>query len=195
MPRIEPIPWMDLTPERRGAIEAGMASGAYTTEVPLQIFAYADHDHVPDDGDRHPQFPTSLLPGRLLEMVRIRSGQVNGCEPCMSSRKIASITDADVACMANPALRDDLSDRERLALRLLDLMATSHHEIGDDLLRQLAGVFTTAEIVELGLYCGQMIGSHRFMHILDVFGDGEPVIRYDPRQVGVAWDEAHAATT
>ncbi|HUZ09381.1 MAG TPA: hypothetical protein VMU76_04350 [Acidimicrobiales bacterium] len=193
MPRIEPIPWEDLTAGRRAEIETGMQSGAYTTQVPLQIFAYADHDHVPDDGDRHPQFPGSLLPGRLLEMLRIRSGQVNGCEPCMSSRKVDSITEADVACMVDPALREDLSERERLALLLVDLMATDHHGIGDDLVRDLASVFTTAEIVELGQFCGQMIGAHRFMHVLDVFGDGEPVIRYDPGQVGVSWAEAHAA--
>lgn len=191
MPRIEPIPWDDLSPERRAAIEAGMASGAFTMQVPLQIFAYADHTHVPDDGDRHPQFPSSLLPGRLLELVRIRSGQVNGCGPCMSSRKVDSISDDDIACMLDSSLRDDLDEREQLALQLIDMMATDHHQIDDDFVRELAGSFTTAEIVELGQFCGQMIGSHRFMHILDVFGDGEPVIRYDPHQVGVTWAEAH----
>lgn len=194
MPRIEPIPWDHLTPERRAAIEAGMQSGAYSTEVPLQIFAYADHSHVPDDGDRHPQFPTHLLPGRLLELVRIRSGQVNGCEPCMSSRKVGSITEGDIACLLDPALRDDLDERERLALRLIDMMATNHHDVDDDFVQELAAQFTTAEIVELGQFCGQMIGAHRFMHVLDVFGDGDPIIRYDPHQVGVTWAEAHQLT-
>ena len=191
MPRIEPIPWEDLSPERRAAIEEGMQSGAYTVEAPLQIFAYADHDHVPDDGDRHPQFPRSLLGGRLVELMRIRSGQLGGCEPCMSSRKVGSISDADVACLANPALRPDLDERERRALAFLDLLATDHHAIDDETFRGLAEVFTTAEIVEMGLFCGQMIGTHRFMHTLDVFGDGEPVIGYDPGQVGTTWVEAH----
>jgi hypothetical protein len=36
-----------------------------------------------------------------------------------------------------------------------------------------------------------MIGSHRFIHTLDPYGTSEPVIRYDPAQVGVTWDELH----
>lgn len=70
-------------------------------------------------------------------------------------------------------------------------MTTDHFAIDDDVVGQLTKVFTTAEIVELGQFCGQMIGAHRFMHMLDVFGDGEPVIRYAADQVGVTWDEAH----
>jgi len=53
-------------------------------------------------------------------------------------------------------------------------------------------VFTTAEIVELGLFCGQMIGVHRFLHTLDVFGDAEPLIVYRPGQVGVSLGDAGA---
>ena len=128
-----------------------------------------------------------------MELVRIRSGQVNGCEPCMSSRKVDSIDERDVECLIAPGLRGDLDEREQLALRLVDLMATDHQRIDDEVVRQLAKVFTTAEIVELGQFCGQMIGAHRSMHLLDVFGDGEPVISYDAEQVGVTWKEARRA--
>jgi len=43
-----------------------------------------------------------------------------------------------VACLTNPGQRSDLSDRERLALEFLDLLATDHHSIGDDLYRRVA---------------------------------------------------------
>ena len=36
-----------------------------------------------------------------------------------------------------------------------------------------------------------MIGMHRFMHTLDIFGEGEPAIGYDPAQIGKTWDELH----
>ncbi len=191
MPRIEPIPWDELASAQRAMIEAGMASGAFRIALPLQILGYADHERVPDDGDRHPNFPRHLLDGTLLELLRIRSAQLGGCEPCMGSRKVEGATEEAVACLATPGLRGDLSDRERLALEFLDLLATDHHRIGRDLYRRMAEHFTTAEIVELGSTCGHMIGTHRFLHTLDVFGAEEPVIRYSSAQVGASWAELH----
>lgn len=193
MARIEPIPWDQLSDAQRDTIRAGEAAGAFTDPLPLQILAYADHAAPPDDGDRHPNFPDHLLPGRLLELLRIRSGQLGGCEPCMGSRKQGTITEEDVACLIEPARRADLDERERRALEFLDLLATDHHAIDDDTYRGLAEVFTTAEIVELGQTCGGMIGLHRFLHTLDPRGDAPPVIAYDPAQVGVS--RAEAGTT
>ena len=184
MARIEPIPWDALVPKERQAIEDGLAAGAYTDPLPLQIFAYAAHELTPDDGDRHPNFPHHLLGGKLLELVRIRSAQLGGCEPCQASRKVEGATEEAVACLIDPALRGDLTPREQLALEFIDLLATDHHRIGDETYRRLAEHFTIAEIVELGMVCGVSIGTHRFLHTLDVFGNGEPAIRYDPAQVG-----------
>ena len=191
MPRIAPIPWEELTLQQRAAMQAGIDSGAFRIALPLQILAYADHDHVPADGDRHPNFPRHLLDGKLLELLRIRSAQLGGCEPCMGSRKVEGATEEAVACLIDPSLRGNLSDRERLALEFLDLLATDHHRIGDDLYRRLARHFTTAEVVELGSTCGHMIGTHRFMHTMDVFGESDPVIPYATAQVGTTWAELH----
>src|ERR1700757_1227145 len=112
MPRIEPIPWNELSPQQRAAMQAGLDSGAYRIALPLQVLAYADHDRVPDDGDRHPNFPRHLLDGTLLELLRIRSAQLGGGEPCMASRKVEGATEEVVACLTTPSLRSDLSDRE-----------------------------------------------------------------------------------
>jgi alkylhydroperoxidase family enzyme len=195
MPRIEPIPWENLSPAQRKLIEDGMQAGAYTDPMPLRILAYADHDAPPDDGDRHPNYPKHLLEGKLLELVRIRSAQLGGCEPCSASRKVEGATEETVACLTNPALRQDLTARERLALELLELLSADHHRIGDDFYRRLAEHFTTAEIVELGLTCAHTMGTHRFMHTLNLFGTEDPVIPYDPAQVGVARSQRRAATT
>ena len=58
--------------------------------------------------------------------------------------------------------------------------------------RRLAEHFTAAEIVELGMTSGHMIGSHRFLHTLDVFGESDPVIPYTREQVGATWAELHS---
>jgi len=191
MPRIAPIPWEDLKPAQRERIEAGVESGAYTDILPLRIMAYAEHDDAPVDGDRHPNFPRHLLGGKLLELLRIRSAQLGGCEPCMASRKVEGATEELVACMASPSLGSGLSDRERLALEYLDLLANDHHRIGDETYRRLAEHFTAGEVVELGMTCGSMIGMHRFMHTLNIFGDTDPVIAYEPAQVGATWAQLH----
>lgn len=191
MPRIEPIPWDELKPSQRRWMEEGLSSGGFTDPLPLQIMAYADHETAPDDGDRHPNFPRHLLSGKLLELLRIRSAQLGGCEPCSRSRKVPGATEEAVACMIDPTRGSELSPRERIALEYLELLATDHFKIGDELYRRLAERFTTAEIVELGLTCSHMIGTHRFMHTLNVYGEAAPAIAYDPGQVGKTWAEVH----
>jgi alkylhydroperoxidase family enzyme len=192
MPRIEPLPWEALSPRQRQRMEHTIEHGGSPPDkTPSRILAYAEHDHVPEDGDRHFNFPRHLLGGKLLEMLRIRSAQLGGCEPCMNARKVDDVTDDVAACLISPSLRGDLTERERRALDFLDLLATDHHRIDDAVYRGLAEVFTTAEIVELGTTCGHMIGTHRFIHTLDPYGDGRPVIAYDPAQVGVSWGELH----
>ncbi|MBM3595275.1 MAG: carboxymuconolactone decarboxylase family protein [Alphaproteobacteria bacterium] len=191
MPRIGPVPWKDLTPAQRAYMEAGERSGAFTDLMPMRILAYADHDEPPADGDRRPNFPRHLLGGRLLELLRIRSAQLGACAPCSVSRKAGGITDEDAGCLIDPGANAGLDERERLAAEFFELLANDHHRIGDDLYRRLAEHFTTAEIVELGTTCGGIIGMHRFMHTLDIFGDAPPVIGYDPAQTGMG---AHGAS-
>lgn len=186
MPRIAPIPWEELTPERRAAFEAGAAANAFKDRTSFQILAYTHHDAPPADGDRHPNYPHSLLPARLLEMVRIRSAQLGGCEPCSAARKIDAATDEVVACLIDPSLRGDIDERERLALELLERLSADHHGIDDAFYRRMAEHFTTAEIVELGQIAGTTMGMHRFLHTVRIYDDAPPVIAYDPSQVGVS---------
>ena len=148
----------------------------------LELLAKADRELLGDTG-------AEVLPS--LVHRGDRSAQLGGCEPCMNARKVDDVTEEVVACLISPSLRSDLTVRERRALEFLDLLATDHHKIDDEVYRGLAEVFTTAEIVELGSTCGHMIGTHRFLHTLDPYGDAPPVIRFDPAQVGVTWAELH----
>ena len=103
----------------------------------------------------------------------------------MQSRKHDSITDEDVACLIAPG-NSQLTEQERLAVEFLDLLSADHHAIDDEVYRRLGRVFTAAQIIELGFTCANSMGLHRFIHTLDVFGDGAPVIAYDPDQVDTA---------
>jgi alkylhydroperoxidase family enzyme len=182
MPRIEPIPMEDLAEEPRKIIEEGVANGTYATPIPLQIFAYRTAQIVNTHAARTAWGQKSLLGGRILELIRIRSAQLGECQPCMQSRKHDSITDEDVACLITPG-GSDLTEQERLAVNFLDLLSADHHAIDDEVYRELGQVFTAAQIIELGFACANSMGLHRFIHTLDVFGNSEPVIHFDPSQV------------
>jgi alkylhydroperoxidase family enzyme len=195
MPRIEPIPMDELADEPRRIIEEGVADGTYATPIPLQIFAYRTAQILMTNAARGAWGKQSLLGGRVLELIRIRSAQLGECQPCMQSRKHDSITDEDVACLVAPG-HGSLTEQERLAVQFLDLLSADHHAIDDEIYRELATVFTSAQIVELGFACANSMGLHRFLHTLDVFGDSPPVIAYDPSQVDSAMEdpERHVAS-
>ena len=188
MPRIEPIPLDELAPEPRRIIEEGVAEGLYATPVPLQIFAYKTSQILMTNAARTTWGQQSLLGGRILELLRIRSAQLGECQPCMQSRKHDSITEEDVACLVAPG-GSELNDQERLAVEFLDLLSADHHAIDDEFYRRLGEHFTTAQIIELGFACANSMGLHRFIHTLDVFGEGAPVIPYSADQVDTAMTE------
>lgn len=189
MPRIEPIPLEELAPEPRRIIEEGVAEGLYATPIPLQIFAYKTQQIIMTNAARTTWGQRSLLGGRILELLRIRSAQLGECQPCMQSRKHDSITDEDVACLVSPG-GPDLNEQERLAVEFLDLLSADHHAIDDEFYRRLGEHFTAAQIIELGFACANSMGLHRFIHTLDVFGDAPPVIPYSAGQVDTAVEEA-----
>jgi alkylhydroperoxidase family enzyme len=182
MPRIEPIPVDELSPESREIIVGGTEAGLYSTPLPLQVFAYQTSRLKRTHQARTDMSSPSLLGGRIRELIRIRSAQLGECQPCMQSRKHDSITDEDVACLLAPA-PGQMNAQEAMAVEFLDLLSADHHAIDDAFYARLHEVFTAAQIVELGFTCAETMGIHRFLHTLDIFGTAEPVIRYSPDEV------------
>jgi alkylhydroperoxidase family enzyme len=182
MPRIAPIPMDELSSQSREIVEAGVADGLYATPVPLQIFAYRSAQLAQVNMARTHMGAGSLLGGRILELLRIRSAQLGECQPCSQSRKHASITDEDVACLLAPG-HGTLTPQEQMAVEFIDLLSSDHHAMDDDFYRRLGAHFTAAQIIELGFTCASSMGLHRFLHTLDVYGESPPVIEYDREQV------------
>ena len=179
---VEPIPTDQLAPGPRSIIEGGMADGLYSTPIPLQIFAYRTPLLESMHQKRTARGVETLLGGRILELIRIRSAQLGECQPCMQSRKHDSITDEDVVCLLDVG-QGELDPQERMAIRFLDLLSADHHAIDAEFYRELGEVFSTAQIMELGFSCAETMGVHRFIHTLDVFGEGEPVLAFSPDQI------------
>ena len=185
MPRIAPIPMEELSFQSRAIVEAGVAEGLYATAVPLQIFAYRSAQLAQVNIARTHMGADTLLGGRILELIRIRSAQLGECEPCSRSRKHDSITDNDVACLLDAGY-GNLSPQEKMAIEFIDLLSADHHAIDDEVYRRLSEHFTAAQIIELGFTSAAAMGMHRFIHTLDIYGESDSVIDYSPDQVDAA---------
>jgi len=186
--RIEPVPYEDLPAETRAMMDAGTASGMYTTIVPMQIVAYSTAAMTSMHRSYEATFRKGILEPRLVELLRLHSAQTAMCAPCSTSRKDDSISEADVACLVSPDA-SRFSPRERAAMGFFDLLAGDHHAIDDDTFRALAEVFTTAEIIEMAYLCSTFVGGHRLMHAIGAFaamadeGSGPAVVAYEPGAV------------
>ena len=142
----------ELSSHSRDIVEAGVAAGLYATPVPLQIFAYRSAQLAQVDMARTHLGADTLLGGRVLELLRIRSAQLGECEPCSQSRKHDSITDEDVVCLLAPE-HASLTPQEQIAVEFLDRLSGDHRSIDDDFYRRLGEHFTAAQIIELGFTC------------------------------------------
>ena len=70
----------------------------------------------------------------------------------------------------------DITDREKLALRFAQRMATDHRSMDDGFFVQLRREFTDPEIFELGMITGQFIGYGRLISILDLENPSQPAL-------------------
>jgi alkylhydroperoxidase family enzyme len=171
-----------LDPDLRAMLEGAVAAGILGSAVFSQIMAYNMGTLRAQLSLPGPGQMGGLLEPRLLELVRLRSAEVGGCGECVSARYGDTLTEEEAAC-AISGNDDNLSERERLALQYVTLMHTDHHRIGDDFYRQMAQVFGTAELVELGMYVSNCVGLHRLLHTWDLDGTTPPVVLYEPSHV------------
>ena len=166
-------------------MEAGTATGMYTTTVPLQIVAYSTAAMTAMHRSYEATFRKGVLEPRLVELLRLHSAQTAMCAPCSTSRKDESISEDDVACLIEPSAAN-FTPREFAALRFFDLLADDHHSIDDDTFRSLAEVFTTAEIIEMAYLCSSFLGGHRLMHAIGAFAavdESDAVLDYEAGDV------------
>ena len=112
------------------------------------------------------------LPERMIELVRLRVAFHNQCRSCMAIRYPDAVADGlteELVCsLERPMEADDLDERERLAIRYGELMATNHLAIDDAFHDRLRELFTEPEIVELGLNVALFVGVGRLSATWDM---------------------------
>jgi alkylhydroperoxidase family enzyme len=133
------------------------------------------------------------LPGRLVELVRLRIAFHNQCRSCMAIRYQTGLddglTEGLVCSLERPQEADDLTDAEKAALVYADLMATDHLAITDETFNRLREHFTDSQIMELGFQVGTFVGFGRMGSSLAMVDD-LPEAYLDADAILAPWTEA-----
>lgn len=135
----------------------------------------------------------SVLPRRLIELLRLRIAFHNQCRSCMAIRYSPAVEDGtteDVVCqLQNPEEGKDLSDKERTALHYADLLANNHMAINDNTFDFLHDHFTEAEIIEIGMHCAFFVGFGRLAMSWDMVDDLPERFKLRGEQKITPWGE------
>lgn len=125
------------------------------TEVPVRVAVgdLAPHMNKAMNALDAASRETRLEAG-LLELVRARASQLNGCAYCVDTHSRDAVTGGDDPrrVYALPVWRDTpfFTGRERAALALTEAMTRlSEAPVGDDVLAHAAEHFTELELAEL----------------------------------------------
>lgn len=132
----------------------------------------------------------SILPPRLVELVRLRVAFHNQCRSCMAVRYSdgaeGGVTEELVCSLERPAAANDLAPAEKAAIGFADLFATDHLAIRDDTFATLREHFGEAEVMDLCFQVATFVGYGRMGATLDLVDD-LPEEYADPTAVLAPW--------
>jgi alkylhydroperoxidase family enzyme len=80
------------------------------------------------------------------------------------------LSEAKIQKMHNYEI-SDLSEREKMALRLADKLALDHHSIDTDFMTRLKAHFSEEEIIDLGMSMAFLFGWGRFIEAFAIVPD------------------------
>ena len=117
----------------------------------------------------------SVLPSRLVELVRLRVAFHNQCRSCMAVRysegRDDGVSDELVCSLERPEEAHDLSAAERAAIGFADKMATDHLAVTDETFAELGKHFTETELMDLCFQVATFVGYGRMGAALDMVDD------------------------
>jgi AhpD family alkylhydroperoxidase len=135
----------------------------------------------------------SILPERLVELVRLRVAFHNQCRSCMAIRYSSAAEDGvteDLVCsLEKPQEAADLSSAEKAALAFADMFATDHLRITDETFAELRTHFTDSELMDLCFQIATFVGYGRMGSALAMIDD-LPDEYADPDAVLAPWRQA-----
>lgn len=177
MARVETLPVAEWREDLR---EMAAADSATLVEQGiLRVFAHSPDLAKGVLGFGMTLYQSSVLPRRLIELVRLRVAFHNQCRSCMAIRYQSAmddgLTEGAVCSLERPEQAPDLSPAEKAALAYADISSTNHFSIDDATFAALRDHFSEREIVELGAFIAFFIGFGRLSaawHLVDDLPEG-----------------------
>lgn len=167
MSRIAPVPLAELPQPLLDAIERGQASRMLSSSKPVQVWAHRPKVALAWLGLMESLHEGSLLDERLRELVRLKIASLTQCQACQLARKSDRVSEADIACMASDSAH--FSPCEQAAMAFAELFASDYQAIDDSHYARLAEFYTTAQVVELNLYCALMLAGGRMTYVQQAY--------------------------
>jgi len=161
-----------FTPALAEAVARGQATRMLSSRVPVQVWAHRPQAALAwlallDQFHNH-----GLIDERLRELVRLRIASITTCQACQLARKSDSVDAADIEALNCAAVDSShFTPRERAALRYAETFAADPHAITDGHFAALAEVFSTAETVDLQMFCALMLAGGRMTLVQQAYAD------------------------
>jgi len=175
MARLPLVPLQAFPPALAAAVASGRATRLLSSTVPVQVWAHRPQAALAwlallDQLHNH-----GLLDERLRELVRLRIASITTCQACQLARKSDRVHAADIAALNCAAVDSEhFTPRERAALHYAETFATDPHAITDAHFAALAAVFSTAETVELQMFCALMLAGGRMTLVQQAYEEQTP---------------------
>lgn len=171
----------------------------YDTANPRDRMLFTPTAHAPELMGALHHFADVLgekgtLPGRLVELVRLRIAFHNQCRSCMAMRFEPALEDGlteDLVCsLEKPVEAPDLTDAEKAALDFADRFATNHLSIGDETVEGLRRYYTEQEVIEICMMCAYCTGFGRFAAVYHAVED-LPESYQNTSRITAPWSADH----
>ena len=120
-------------------------------------------------------FGGGRIPPHVLEMMRLKTGEINDCTYCKEVRSEATreaIKDKEAAFFGKVNF-DKLPLNEALAVQLAEYIAGDPNYIPDGFFERLATVYTDEEVIELVFACSIFNWGNKFNITMQVDGSEE----------------------
>lgn len=167
MARIAMLGLEQMPVELREAIARGQDSRMLSSSKPVQVWAHRPQVALAWLALMESLHCDSLLEERLRELLRLKIASITNCQACQVARKSDQVSEQDIACLASDSER--FSPAEQAALRFAELFAGDYMTIGDEHYEQLAQYFTSAQVVELNMYCALMLAGGRMTYVQQAY--------------------------
>lgn len=144
------------------AVARGQATRMLSSTVPVQVWAHRPQAALAWLALLDQLHNQGLLDERLRELVRLRIASITACQACQLARKSDTVKPADLEALNCASLDSDhFSLREQVALRYAEKFAADPQAVDDADFAALAAAFSTAETVDLQMFCTLMLAGGR----------------------------------